>query len=725
MIQMVTPTDAQKMIQHFQEYFTIYEAVLPYLGSETNKKLIIEQKRDWMRKLRQTEFPVAFLGSYSAGKSTMINAILGREILPATNQPTTAFPTLIKKGQAEKAVIYFMDEQARLELWDSFVSDIEKKIGQNLQRQEAIGKHFMRIKEAVQIYQQDTEVAIDQQALIKLQALLSNWGNDAYKGIKEVTLSELRNYVEGYVGAIYVDKIEVFLENLNLGDDIVLVDLPGLSVDNKRHEEFTKSYIKEKAKAFVVCSPHDKVLQGKEIEFLSKINQQNSTIIERAFWVINKWDAANSKLEQTQSLDSFKAQAKTYSFSINAERQFQTSAFNYLLLKLVSEGTIDESPNLKEGLGNLIKSGIIKEEKELNQTTANSLLNHPDIITFSQFIDSLFNYLNQGAKDEFIDDAKKELLQIIRILDGCLKPLDDSYSESTNPEEETKSVEINKKLRSLIEQLKQKAREFSQEIRTTQQSSFWQESDTKAINQELSKKIQDINRLDLLNEISTGVDMDYNLAELPYILDKKLELTLLMRKRSISVIDSFFIQRLSKLLTALEIINPEYLPEEMMEKLEDKLCERDISMRLSGLADALFYQYGSELQRIGLNLKDCQEQELSESDKLLRTKIRSDKLKEIEKVLQMYQTKLEEFIETIVIPLNQNIRRTLENHTEDLEKELLELFDNYQDEITKKIARNINLDAVIIEEVTKQKTITDSYVRLVNLRRAILENPEK
>lgn len=36
-----TPTNAQKMIQHFQEYFTIYEAVLPYLGIETNKKLII------------------------------------------------------------------------------------------------------------------------------------------------------------------------------------------------------------------------------------------------------------------------------------------------------------------------------------------------------------------------------------------------------------------------------------------------------------------------------------------------------------------------------------------------------------------------------------------------------------------------------------------------------------------------------------------------------------
>ena len=61
----------------------------------------------------------------------------------------------------------------------------------------------------------------------------------------------------------------MFVENLNIADGIVLVDLPGLGVDNKRHEEFTQDYIKEKAKAFVVCINPFNVLQGKEIEFLT------------------------------------------------------------------------------------------------------------------------------------------------------------------------------------------------------------------------------------------------------------------------------------------------------------------------------------------------------------------------------------------------------------------------------------------------------------------------
>ena len=90
-----------------------------------------------------------------------------------------------------------------------------------------------------------------------------------------------------------MDKVEVFLEELNIDNDIVLVDLPGLGVDNKRHVEFTKDYIKEKAKAFVVCMSPFKVLQGQEIEFLSQINKNNPTIIQRAFWVINQWDLPN------------------------------------------------------------------------------------------------------------------------------------------------------------------------------------------------------------------------------------------------------------------------------------------------------------------------------------------------------------------------------------------------------------------------------------------------
>ena len=82
--------------------------------------------------MKQTEFHVAFLGSYSAGKSTIINGILGREILPEANKSTTAFPTIVKKGEKDQAFIYFMDDKAQRILYDSFITEIAHKIGQNL-----------------------------------------------------------------------------------------------------------------------------------------------------------------------------------------------------------------------------------------------------------------------------------------------------------------------------------------------------------------------------------------------------------------------------------------------------------------------------------------------------------------------------------------------------------------------------------------------------------------
>ena len=62
---------------------------------------------------------------------------------------------------------------------------------------------------------------------------------------------------------------------------------------------------------------------------------------------------------------------------------------------------------------------------------------------------------------------------------------------------------------------------------------------------------------------------------------------------------------MSTLFGDLETINLSYLPKEVSKKLEDNLSERDISMRLSGMNDALFYEYGDELETIGLSLKDC------------------------------------------------------------------------------------------------------------------------
>ncbi|MCA2701101.1 MAG: dynamin family protein [Microcystis sp. M179S2] len=707
------PDNSQKIqstIQQFQDYFAIYQSVFPYLPIKDTEKSSIEKRKDWISKLKQTEFHVAFLGSYSAGKSTIINGILGREILPEANTSTTAFPTIVKKGEKDQAFIYFMDDKAQRILYDSFITEIGHKIGKNLSNEshEPLGRHFQSIEEAIKQYETETGSSIDQQALGKSRLLVRNLTNpnSNYQGRKEIQLSELGNYVEGYEGAIYVDKIEVFVENLNIADGIVLVDLPGLGVDNKRHEEFTQDYIKEKAKAFVVCINPFNVLQGKEIEFLAEINKKNPTIIQRAFWVINQWDLPDNT-HKLEAINSFNQRVGDYNFTIKEERKFQTSALNYLLLKTIAQGTINQSQKLRGHLDNLKKIGL--ENEPSKDQAKDLLLHHPDIVLFSQFLESLYKYLNKEAKDEFIADARKELLEIIRKLERLLKEPYHQYSQISNPQDDMKIRAVSSQSRFFIDQLKKKVKEFSQQIRTHEDSQFWKESDTHEVIRELDKKIMQIDKKELKNYLSEGLDINGHISRLPNFVTEKIKLTSSMRKKLISVVDIPFTQRLSTLLSDLQTINLSYLPEEVLKKLEDNLCERDISMRLSGLADALFYQYGDELETIGLSLKDCSGQTFSER---------------LDQALKMYKDKLEECTKKLVKELNTNIWYSLKNHAEYLEEKLLELFNDCQDEISSQIAQTIKLDEAIASEVTKQTTITNSYEKLITLKSSIKSSLE-
>ncbi|PHI32246.1 dynamin family protein [Budvicia aquatica] len=68
----------------------------------------IETLQDERDKLLQQEMVLAVVGTMKAGKSTVINAIVGTEVLPNRNRPMTALPTLIRhtKGQQEP-VLHF------------------------------------------------------------------------------------------------------------------------------------------------------------------------------------------------------------------------------------------------------------------------------------------------------------------------------------------------------------------------------------------------------------------------------------------------------------------------------------------------------------------------------------------------------------------------------------------------------------------------------------------
>ena len=70
---------------------------------------------------------LAVVGTMKAGKSTTINAIVGREILPNRNRPMTALPTLIEHKPGQKTpVLYFKKRQPIEELAARLRKKIEK-----------------------------------------------------------------------------------------------------------------------------------------------------------------------------------------------------------------------------------------------------------------------------------------------------------------------------------------------------------------------------------------------------------------------------------------------------------------------------------------------------------------------------------------------------------------------------------------------------------------------
>lgn len=72
-----------------------------------------ERARDLALKLKKQEYSIAFCGHFSAGKSSMINKLMGEELLPSSPIPTSANLVRIKAGE-DYAKVMFKEGKPRI-----------------------------------------------------------------------------------------------------------------------------------------------------------------------------------------------------------------------------------------------------------------------------------------------------------------------------------------------------------------------------------------------------------------------------------------------------------------------------------------------------------------------------------------------------------------------------------------------------------------------------------
>ena len=73
----------------------------------------VERAKDLAIKLAKQEYAIAFCGHFSAGKSSMINRLMGENILPSSPIPTSANLVKIKSGE-DYAKVIFKEDRPRL-----------------------------------------------------------------------------------------------------------------------------------------------------------------------------------------------------------------------------------------------------------------------------------------------------------------------------------------------------------------------------------------------------------------------------------------------------------------------------------------------------------------------------------------------------------------------------------------------------------------------------------
>ena len=85
-----------------------------------------EQLEDMQTMLEKKEYLVSFMGQFSAGKSSLINNIIGKNVLPVHITETTAVITLIRYSEVERAEVIYQDGrklqitiEESLDLWQA------------------------------------------------------------------------------------------------------------------------------------------------------------------------------------------------------------------------------------------------------------------------------------------------------------------------------------------------------------------------------------------------------------------------------------------------------------------------------------------------------------------------------------------------------------------------------------------------------------------------------
>lgn len=393
---------------------------------------LIYRINQFIAKAKNPVYEIAFVGAVKAGKSTLLNAILDKNLASTEVTPETAALTKFKasdKGQNYLKISFYNENEWNL-LWKSAIDS-------------------------------KAEVFLEDYKKLNAEEIKMNWINKKEDFILVNDLSELKIEISKYTSSksavhYFVKEVEVGLSDFNIPSQVCFVDTPGLDDVVDFRSNITRQYI-DSANAVIVCVKSDS-LRNDELLTISRVFANTRNNPEKVFVVGTQVDGLNNpkldwekqKEEWTKylkgkscydSVDLTKknligTSAYTYNFSIRYEEldeQEKQSLAMYCIKPGVDILTFSQLGDMKNILP--MKLQDIKERS--NVINLKGIIEKNLLAKYNESLIDDFNNKYISIKGDIDDYAKKQIDKVNEFV-----KLSNTDLETIKKEREKKVLEL-------------------------------------------------------------------------------------------------------------------------------------------------------------------------------------------------------------------------------------------------------------------------------------------
>lgn len=365
---------------------------------------LLNNINNFIDKCQTPEFHIAFVGAIKAGKSTLINALLGKKLASTSVTPETAVLTKFRSTKNKNYVkLSFYNDHEWSTLWQS-------------------------------VHDSKSTLFLEEYNKLDAEQEKGNWVGHEDKTIYFEIESDLKVEIEKWTSSkkathYFVKEVEVGLVDFNLPEQVVFVDTPGLDDAVRYRSDVTRRYI-DRANAVFACVKSD-AMTGQELATLYRVFSNTRYNPEKVYVIGTQWDTLNRPEEnwKQQKLEWTKYLKQDDCFGNETLAEKNVFAVAAHIYNLVANYDSRDEDELFELEAVALKLRIRQFEENLDKLKELSNIEFLKHVLSTEVISKYQEILLQDLKQSYLDIKQDIQLHFEEVRNNNIKLLEMASSD--------------------------------------------------------------------------------------------------------------------------------------------------------------------------------------------------------------------------------------------------------------------------------------------------------